>query len=363
MTNTEDIIRKYKDIIIQISTPYGSGSGFYVKEFNLIATNRHVIAECDEVTIRGMHFEKTVARVLFSDAVHDLAFLEAPANVELGEESLLERTVFAGERIIAIGHPMGLKYTATQGIVSKEERIFNGVKYIQIDAAINPGNSGGPLINERGNIVGINTFIYRDGESLGFAVPVRYLLQNLHDYQKHTGSIAIRCTSCQNIITENELDGKYCSFCGNIINTTEFNKKTYEAVGTAKTIEDIICKLGKDIRLTRIGQNAWDVEEGTALVKITYNQSVGYIYNDAVLCTLPKDNIGAIYEYLLKENYTMQGNSFSVWEQKIILGSIIHKDDIDIENGTELYKRLLSKADYYDNILINQFGCQRIETD
>lgn len=361
--NIEDIISRYKNVIVQITTPYGSGSGFYIKDAGLIVTNRHVIAGCNEVAVKSLNFPKKISRVLFSDSLYDIAFIEVPDGFELGDEKLENKHIRAGERIIAIGHPLGLKYTATQGIVSKEERIFNGVKYIQIDAAINPGNSGGPLINEEGKIVGINTFIYRDGESLGFAVPVKYLIQDIEEYVKHKGNYAIRCNSCSNIITKELLDGKYCSFCGNSIDENEFNPKPYIPVGVAITIEEIISKLGKDIRLARTGQNMWDIEEGSALIRITYNQQNGFIYNDAVIAWLPKENIGEVYEFLLRENYNMQGNSFSVWQQRIIIGSVIYKDDLNIEAGIELYNRLFKKADYYDDILINKFGCVKVDDE
>ena len=84
-----------------------------------------------------------------------------------------------GEVVVAIGHPFGLNYTATQGVISKVDRIRDGVKYIQIDAAINPGNSGGPLVNKEGEVIGINSFIIRGGDNLGFALPVSYLKEAL----------------------------------------------------------------------------------------------------------------------------------------------------------------------------------------
>ncbi|MFH2096648.1 MAG: serine protease, partial [Bacteroidota bacterium] len=204
---------------------------------------------------------------------------------------------------------------------------------------------------------------FRDGESLGFAVQVKYLRQNLEDYKKHIGQFAIRCNSCTKVITKELLDGKYCSFCGNPIDESEFAPKPYRPAGVAKMMETIIEKLGKDVRLSRMGPNSWDVEEGSATIRITYNQQNGFIYNDAVLCTLPQENIGKAYEYMLRENYNMQGNSFSIWQQKIILGSVVHNEDLTEDTGAGLYQRLFQKADHYDDILVNQYGCGKIEED
>ena len=359
----DNIIKEYREVIIQIITPFGSGSGFYLQSHNLIVTNSHVVKGCLDVVIKGTHFPKTISKVLFSDAKYDIAFVEPPVGITLPVKELSSNDVFAGEQILAIGHPLGLTYTATQGIVSKEERIFDGIKYIQIDAAINPGNSGGPLINKDGKIVGINTFIFRDGENLGFAVPVRYISQTLFDYEKVKGQFAIRCTSCTNVVTETSLEDGYCSSCGNKIDIKLFHPEPYRPSGISKMIEDIITKLDKDVRITRMGANSWHVIEGSALIKIFYDQKSNFIFCDAMLCQLPKENIGPLYEFVLKENAELENISFSIFHQNIVLGAVIYSDDLTEETGVKLFKTLFDKADYYDDTLINTFSAAAIEED
>ncbi|HEX7846511.1 MAG TPA: trypsin-like peptidase domain-containing protein, partial [Chitinophagaceae bacterium] len=174
--NPQTIIEQYQKAIIQIATQTGTGTGFYVKEFDLIVTNDHVVAGNPEVTITGKSFEKELSRVWYTDRKHDLAFLEAPKGVELPEIKLGRyEEMKDGDAVVAIGHPYGLNYTATQGVISKVDRIREGIKFIQIDAAINPGNSGGPLVNYNGEVIGVNSFIIRGGDNLGFALPVSYL--------------------------------------------------------------------------------------------------------------------------------------------------------------------------------------------
>jgi serine protease Do len=108
--------------------------------------------------------KKRLSRVWYTDRKHDLAFLEAPKNIAFPDIHLGRyETMKDGDEVVAIGHPYGLNYTATQGVISKVDRIREGLKYIQIDAAINPGNSGGPLVNENGEIIGVNSFIIRGG--------------------------------------------------------------------------------------------------------------------------------------------------------------------------------------------------------
>lgn len=360
----KDIIKDYEQIVVQLHTPNGSGSGFIVKEKNLIVTNRHVVHGSDKVIIRGEHFEKTMTKVLYTDPLNDLAFLSIPEGYQVSESvRISDNAVTAGESIIAIGHPMGLRFTATQGIVSKAERKFNNVDYIQVDAAINPGNSGGPLINENGEIVGVNTFIYRDGESLGFALPSTKLNQVLEEFsqRKDTDSKASKCPSCTNIITETTLDDGYCPHCGNKFDVKEFETKPYSPAGVSATVENILKGIGKEVELSRVGKNGWDIEEGSALIKIYYNDRDGFIYADATLGSLPKENIHDMYEYMLKENYDLSNLGFSVAQQNVVLSTIIYHQDLNEETGKVIFKELFEKADHYDDLLKDTYGMKMAE--
>src|SRR5215510_15010220 len=182
------IIENFQPAIIQIATQGGTGTGFYVKEYDMIVTNNHVVDTNAEVTIAGKIFEKTLSRVWYTDRKHDLAFLEAPKNIVLPEIKLgAYEKMKDGDSVVAIGHPYGLNYTATQGVISKVDRIRDGLKFIQIDAAINPGNSGGPLVNYDGEVIGVNSFIIKGGDNLGFALPVNYLQEALQLYTPFKG--------------------------------------------------------------------------------------------------------------------------------------------------------------------------------
>jgi serine protease Do len=100
-------------------------------------------------------------------------------------------------------------------VISKVDRIRDGLKYIQIDAAINPGNSGGPLVNMKGEIIGVNSFIIRGGDNLGFALPVNYLREALLLYLPNKGHASTRCFSCGFLVTNENIDSKkYCPNCG-----------------------------------------------------------------------------------------------------------------------------------------------------
>ena len=360
MTSPE-IIDIYQNAIIQIATQGGTGSGFYVKEFDIIVTNNHVVDNMAEVTIQGKLFAKSLSRVWYTDRKHDLAFLEPPTGAILAEVRLGHyEEMKDGDEIVAIGHPYGLNYTATQGVISKVDRIRDGLKYIQIDAAINPGNSGGPLVNSKGEIIGVNSFIIRGGDNLGFALPVNYLRTALQLYMPSRGSAGTRCSSCDYLVTALNIDsGKYCPSCGTEVKLPELPEKETEPVGVAKTIETVLKELGKDIKLARNGPNNWEVEEGSAKIKIAYNPDNFFVAGDAYLCQMPSDatKIKPLYRFLLEENYKLNGLVLSCNGQNIVLSCILYDLDMTIENGKEQFEKLFKKADEYDDLLKKDFGC------
>ncbi len=358
---TQDIIEKYKDAIIQIATQTGTGTGFYVKEFDLIVTNNHVVDNAAEVTIQGKVFPKLLSRVWYTDRKHDLAFLQPPAGAVLADVQLGRyEEMKDGDEIVAIGHPYGLNYTVTLGVISKVDRIRDGLKYIQIDAAINPGNSGGPLVNEKGEIIGVNSFIIRGGDNLGFALPVDYLRIALQLYKPNRGSASTRCSSCDFLVTEANIDsGKYCPSCGTEVILPEMPEKETEPTGVARTIETVLKSLGKDIKLARNGPNNWEVEEGSARIKITYNHENFFVTGDAFLCQMPNDptRIMPLYKFLLEENYKLNGLVISCSGQNIVLSCILYDQDMTPENGKEQFEKLFRKADEYDDLLKQEYGC------
>ncbi len=359
--DAQAIIEQYQQAIIQIATQEGKGTGFYVKEYDLIVTNDHVVSGQGEVTIAGKSFEKILTRVWYTDRKHDLAFLQAPplaglAEVKLGRYENLKD----GDEVLAIGHPYGLNYSATQGVISKVDRIRDGLKFIQIDAAINPGNSGGPLVNFQGEVIGVNSFIIRGGDNLGFALPVSYLQEALSVYLPNKGKSGTRCFSCGILVMlENvELD-KYCPGCGTEVKIPVVPEQESELSGAARTIEDILNDLGKNVKLAREGTNVWMVKEGSAKIKITYNPENYFITGDAYLCQMPADltRIKPLYRFLLEENYRISGLVLSCVQQNIILSRVMYDMDMNRENGAASLRYLFQQADYYDDYLKKEYSC------
>ncbi|MDX1700610.1 MAG: trypsin-like peptidase domain-containing protein, partial [Melioribacteraceae bacterium] len=321
---TRDIIDRFRNVVIQIATPYSTGTGFYLKEYGLIVTNEHVVRDNKEVVIDGKGIDKQLVKVRYVDPNYDLSFLSPPEGGQLPEVKFEELENYQeGDSVIAIGHPFGLKYSATEGIISNIRHEQNNINYIQHDAALNPGNSGGPLLNRDGRIIGVNTFIIRDGNNIGFSLPVRYLRETLNEFLERRGVNAMRCNSCLNIVFEDKMEDGYCPFCGSKIKSIS-EIEAYEPFGVNKTIEEMLIGLGYNIDLSRRGPNNWQINKGSALINISYHEKSGLIVGDAYLCLLPKENIKPLYEYLLRQNYKLNNLTFSVKNQDIIISLLIY---------------------------------------
>ena len=130
-------------------------------------------------------------------------------------------------------------------------------------------------------------------------------------------------------------------------------------MGAAKTIEEILKDLGKDVRLAREGVNTWSVKEGSAKIKIAYNAENYFIAGDAYLCQMPTDvaKIKPLYQYLLQENYRMNGLVLSCVKQNIVLSCIMYDLDMTKETGVASFRNLFKKADEYDDFLKLEYGC------
>ena len=157
----------------------GTGSGFIINANGQILTNAHVVNGADTVSVTLKDSRTFEGEVLGQDPVTDVAVIQIKANnlpvIALGNSDVLQ----PGEWVIAIGNPLGLDNTVTAGIISATDRSSSDigvadkrVGFIQTDTAINPGNSGGPLLNARGEVIGMNTAIISGAQGLGFAIPI-----------------------------------------------------------------------------------------------------------------------------------------------------------------------------------------------
>jgi len=164
----EDVVRG----VVTVSTPNSLGSGFVVHSSGYIITNYHVIDD-NEDNIRVVTYDRTVLEAVLvgKEELRDLALLRVDQSmdeIELANSNDLQ----VGKKVIAIGNPLGLSFTVTEGIVSGLNRVGpNGLaEYVQTDVSLNPGNSGGPLIDTEGKVIGINNFKIGGAEGLSFSL-------------------------------------------------------------------------------------------------------------------------------------------------------------------------------------------------
>ena len=171
----------------------GQGSGFIISKDGYILTNYHVVADADTINVAMADDKKLEAKLIGSDPQSDVALIKIENGkdlpvIQMGDSNELD----VGEWVIAIGNPFGLNQTVTVGVVSAKGRSGVGLNeyenFIQTDAAINPGNSGGPLLNIRGEVVGINSALFsRTGGymGIGFAIPINMVKAINEQLQKH----------------------------------------------------------------------------------------------------------------------------------------------------------------------------------
>jgi len=173
--------------VVTVRTDSGQGTGFIVHKTGYIVTNAHVLANSEGTLATGIYAITSDQRSIDATFIGyngnlDIALLKIEGiydEVEFGNSNDIQ----VGEKVIAIGNPLGLQFSVSQGIVSAINREgANGIKaYIQTDAALNPGNSGGPLVNTDGEVIGINNFKVGAAESLGFALESKFIKQAVNE--------------------------------------------------------------------------------------------------------------------------------------------------------------------------------------
>ncbi|MFX4261390.1 trypsin-like peptidase domain-containing protein [Pelotomaculum propionicicum] len=170
----------------------GLGSGFIISKDGYILTNEHVIEGANEISVTVTGFDKGLgAKIVGADTNLDLALLKIEAGADLPFLALGNSDqIRVGNWVIAIGNPYGLDHTVTTGVISAkgrpisvEDRQYENL--LQTDASINPGNSGGPLLNLKGEVVGINTAISSEAQGIGFAIPTSTVVQVLEDLKNN----------------------------------------------------------------------------------------------------------------------------------------------------------------------------------
>ena len=181
------IIQKCRNYVPVVEGTAHVGSGLLVSSDGFILTNRHVVEEQELLFVSLYDGTRAKATPVHAHGTSDLAVVKASINtnvfLELSALSLADGCE-AGDEALAIGHPRGLLFTATTGIVSEGRRVLGDGVFVQTDVAINPGNSGGPLFDVFGKLIGINTQVMIDSQGLGFAIPAPQVLEYWREFSR-----------------------------------------------------------------------------------------------------------------------------------------------------------------------------------
>lgn len=186
--SVKELAELFGEGVVLVQTPSGLGSGFIINDRGYCVTNYHVVEKETRISVVLFHknaggdFERRKiedVKLIALNPFFDLALLQIPeqkdfkfTTVFLAEDSTAQKE---GDEVFAIGNPLGLERSVSQGIVSTKNRDFEGIVYIQTTTQINPGNSGGPLFDNRGQVVGVTNMKLLGGEGLNFAIPIAYV--------------------------------------------------------------------------------------------------------------------------------------------------------------------------------------------
>lgn len=255
--NIPKIIRKATKSVVRVFSDNGNGSGFIIDKRGLILTNHHVIGLDKVASVIFFNGKIKIGKVIYSNPYRDIAFIyikyiSFPPTI-LNYSS----AVNAGEEILAIGHPEDLPYTVTRGIVSYPARIRKeepGLLYIQFDASTAPGSSGGPLLNLRGQVIGIVCEGVRKTETLNLAIPIHSIKPHLLEVKREMDwyTTANYCHICGEA---NHTKYTFCSRCGAQLGTDrEIKRMLKDRTIQVKNIA--VCKYCGNINTVEDEHNA-----------------------------------------------------------------------------------------------------------
>jgi hypothetical protein len=341
--------------VYKINTANGTGTGFYHKENDIVITNYHVVSGCHTISLEGKDKNRYLTKVLYVNPGKDIAFLRAEnlpeptATVKLNHATVSQTR----DRVIVLGYPYGMPFTVTEGIVSNPRQSIGGSHFIQTDAAINPGNSGGPVINEKGELMGMVTSKFSDADNMGFAIPLETLKEELRVVLDLSNEFTLGCANCGGLIHEKT---DYCPHCGSHIDEKLFDEITLSDFSLK--VEEAISKLNINPVLARSGRERWYFHQGSAQIRMfVYDNN--YLFATSPLNNLPHKNLEAVYEYILTAN--TGPHRLSISDNQIYLSYRIHISDLYSDHSDEILENLAelaTKSDELDNRFVNDFGAE-----
>ncbi|MFK7948707.1 MAG: serine protease [Saprospiraceae bacterium] len=358
MTSNQKTVSSYQNILVQIATPTSVGMGFLLPKWKVIVTCEHIVRGNEAVVVQSEQ-GKVLTKVVYLDNVLDIAFLEMPEDwkseeLEITTLSNIETEIPVWVAAIPDSQDKIIETELTDTIEQTDK-----MTYLELDIPVVSDQSGSPVLDNQNRILGINSAMYNINDTFSFALASDYIVQALiHFYKKQqsfNNQVITKCFDCYHLAAASELKEEKCPNCHSFL-TIEIDD--YEPEGIARTIEKLLKVTGYNVDLTRKGPNSWEVDRGSATIHIIYNETDGYIVGDAILCRLSEEPTQAFYQYLLQQNYLLKGLNFSIKGSDIVLSVLIFERDLNMETGSILLQNLFERADYYDNVLVEEFGAK-----
>lgn len=341
--------------VCKISQSRGTGSCFYLKNYNLFVTNSHVVEGFREVAIEDQQRNRYPAKIVLANPDLDIALLKAAGDFSSFPSVRLAREEPAiGGKIRVAGYPFGIPFTVTEGTVSSPRQFMDGHYRIQTDAAVNPGNSGGPMFNEKNEIIAITTSKFTNADNIGFGIPVNNLRPLLEQSSFLTTDLLhLQCSCCDTICTEDE---EYCPSCGNKLPFYFYNERPLTDL--AMYCEKAIREMGVNPILARSGHESWIFHTGISEIRIfVYRQA--FLFCTSPINVLPKKNFEPLFNYLTAYSASspyqlgLEGN-------RIFLSYRVHLSDLVIDDGQIILKNIKNMPEHADRMahyLHTTFGC------
>lgn len=351
----------FKKSVFKVLTPESTGSGFTLAGVDLVITNYHVVEGLREVALESFDNRRVKAQVVLADPKKDIALLKAEKSLEgLGLSYKTDIAVQDRDSVIALGYPLGMSCTFTQGIVSNSQHRIQDMAFIQIDAAINPGNSGGPLLNQNGDVVGINSRKIQEAENIGFSIPIKFALEDIQKWTSFaTTEYSVLCTSCDNQL---KVASEHCAHCGFQVDSEKYFR-TIDIEKIASHVETMISYSGYDPITLRSGKNYWELVSNNDVVRLFF-YSQDYFYAASPIVMLPKTNIEKLLNFINSEN------QFSFYlgidKSKIFYSFRKHSSDLLLDGHFDIvktqFKRFLDEIKILEELLIKDYGCVPFES-
>ena len=346
--------------VVGIRAGASNGTGCLEAENDLL-TGVHVIGHAEEAIVLTGRGDEIPTRVVFVDTRLDVALLAPTRALRCAPLPIAERGAEVGDVVYAIGHPLGLSFTVTRGIVSATNRIVEGVPYVQTDAALNPGNSGGPLIDERGRAVGMSTWIRRGAHNLGFAVPVSSFLRLIDEHAVAADLASRRATyRCKTCDTPYDVGDERCLSCGAALPFTAGRSVVLYArryVEAERIVTRLISQMGYVPTRVWVDRGKWRLPQANGEVWIDIDDDGEYVSFAARIAKLPKHGHEAFYRFLLTFNDQASGACRSALVGDVVVLSHVEPTAFMSEAavGVEL-GRLLDLSVQLRDILQRTFG-------